>query len=443
MNCRLATWLSVALNVALLGAGAIWWRAHHAPGTRPPVKTHPPLTRSLRSDPTPAPPTEPGTRVAEFHWRQLLAEDLKVYRDNLRAIGCPEATVRDIMLAEINDRFAVRRRAILDPLELRFWDVLAFQTTNGRDNEGLEKTTEPLEKLKQERQALIDEVLGPEPTDQEAMQAQRLRQVQTELAWLPAEKRQQILALEADFMKRQQALADEIQNRTDKNWTSQDRQNSAELTRQLEQQRRALLSPEEQSEYDLHRSGAANWAANLAGFEPTEDEWHTVAKLTKEADDARAKIRPAMDPQMMQRYGLAPPASTPDAPLTVADREAQLQAIKASQDAAMQAALGDRFAEYQRASDGDYQQLMRVTQRLGMSDNVANDVFAMRQAALQQADAVRGNASLSPETQQAALNAIQQQTMQALQQTLGADALPIYQQYGGQWLQQLNPPPGH
>jgi len=206
---------------------------------------------------------------------------------------------------------------------------------------------------------------------------------------------------------------------------------------------RALLSPEEQSEYDLRHSGAANWAANLAGFEPTEDEWRTVAKLTKEADDARAKLGPAMDPQMMQRYGLAPPAATPDAALTAADRDAQLQALKASQDAAMQAALGDRFAEYQRASDGDYQQLMRVTQRLGLGDDVANDVFAMRQAALQQADAVRGNANLPPETQQAALNAIQQQTMQALQQTLGADALPIYQQYGGQWLQQLNQAPGH
>jgi hypothetical protein len=442
MNCRVATWISVAFNVALLAAGAVWWRAHNAPAT-PPAKTPPPLTRSVRSGPAAAPTTDPGTRVAEFHWRQLLAEDFKVYRDNLRTIGCPEATVRDIMLAEINDRFALRRRAILDQLEARFWDVLAVQTTFGRDNEGLERMVEPLDKLKQERQALIDDVLGPEPTDREAMQAQRLRQVQTELVWLPAEKRQQILALEADFLKRQQALADETQNRPDKNWTSQDRQNSAELTRQLEQQRRALLSPEEQSEYDLRRSGAANWAANLAGFEPTEDEWRTVAKLTKDADDARAKLGPAMDPQMMQRYGLAPPAAMPDPLLSAADREAQLQAIKASQDAAMQAALGDRFAEYQRASDGDYQQLMRVTQRLGMSDDVANDVFAMRQAALQQADAVRGNASLPPETQQAALNAIQQQTMQALQQTLGVDALPIYQQYGGQWLQQLNPPPGH
>jgi len=442
MNCRLATWLSVALNVALLAAGALWWRAHNAPAT-PPAQTPPPFTRSVRSGPDVATTNDPGTRVAEFHWRQLLAEDFKVYRDNLRAIGCPEATVRDIMLAEINDRFALRRRAILDQLEARFWDVLAVQTTFGRDNQELERMVEPLEKLKQERQELIDDVLGPEPTDQEAMQAQRLRQVETELAWLPAEKRQQILALEADFMKRQQAVADEIQNRADKSWTSQDRQRSAELTRQLEQQRRALLSPEEQSEYDLRRSGTANWAANLYGFEPTEDEWRTVAKLTKEADDARAKIRPAMDPQMMQRYGLAPPPSTPDAPLTAADRDAQLKAIKASQDAAMQAALGDRFADYQRASDGDYQQLMRVTQRLGLGDDVANDVFAMRQAALQQADAVRGNANLPPEMQQAALNAIRQQTLQALQQTLGADALPIYQQYGGQWLQQLNQVPGH
>jgi hypothetical protein len=443
MNCRLATWLSVALNVALLAAGAAWWHAHNTPAARPPAKTPPPLTRSVRSGPAAAPTNDPGTRVAEFHWRQLLAEDFKVYRDNLRAIGCPEATVRDIMLAEINDRFALRRRAILDQLEARFWDVLALQATNGRDNAGLEKMTESLEKLKQERQALIDDVLGEQVPDQEARQAQHRRRIETELAWLPAEKRQQILALEADFEQRQQAFAAEIQNRADKSWNSQDQQHQADLTRQLNQQRRALLSPEEQSEYDLRHSGAANWAANLAGFEPTEDEWRTVAKLTKEADDARAKLGQAMDPQMMQRYGLAPPAATPDAALTAADRDAQLQALKASQDAAMQAALGDRFAEYQRASDGDYQQLMRVTQRLGLGDDVANDVFAMRQAALQQADAVRGNASLSPETQQAALNAIQQQTVQALQQTLGADALPIYQQYGGQWLQQLNPPPGH
>ena len=46
-----------------------------------------------------------------FRWSQIASEDLKIYRDNLRAIGCPELTVREIMRAVINELFGPRAGA--------------------------------------------------------------------------------------------------------------------------------------------------------------------------------------------------------------------------------------------------------------------------------------------------------------------------------------------
>jgi hypothetical protein len=86
--------LSIGLNVALLIFLAVAFRQHVA-------------TLSIdSSDKKP----EPNRVSSKLHpaqpWRQLESTDLAVYAANLRAVGCPPKTVRDILLPMLQDKFA-------------------------------------------------------------------------------------------------------------------------------------------------------------------------------------------------------------------------------------------------------------------------------------------------------------------------------------------------
>ncbi|MDB6110242.1 MAG: hypothetical protein JWR69_1992 [Pedosphaera sp.] len=47
-----------------------------------------------------------------FHWSQLEAADYRVYVANLRAIGCPELTIRDIISADVDGLYSEKRQAL-------------------------------------------------------------------------------------------------------------------------------------------------------------------------------------------------------------------------------------------------------------------------------------------------------------------------------------------
>lgn len=89
MKTRLITAFSVALNLALAAAILLAPRKMAAPVQAALAAPVAPETNSPAPIKTPAMPTAP------LRWDQIAADDLKIYRDNLRAIGCPELTVQD------------------------------------------------------------------------------------------------------------------------------------------------------------------------------------------------------------------------------------------------------------------------------------------------------------------------------------------------------------
>src|SRR5689334_2768500 len=76
-------------------------RGESAPNPQPFAKAQEDLSRSANAH------TE---FVADgFHWGALESPDFQVYAANLRAIGCPETTVQDIIIAAVERRYAGRR----------------------------------------------------------------------------------------------------------------------------------------------------------------------------------------------------------------------------------------------------------------------------------------------------------------------------------------------
>jgi hypothetical protein len=129
---------SLFLNVAL--AGALLW-----------------LLRSQLAEPAQVPLTVAvqTSSAAGFRWSQLESEDYPTYISNLRGIGCPEQTIREIITADLDDLFAPRRQ----PLLFR----LGSSTASAPERKEAETR---LRSLRQEEAALLRELFGlPEVTN--------------------------------------------------------------------------------------------------------------------------------------------------------------------------------------------------------------------------------------------------------------------------------------
>jgi len=106
MNSKTFLLLSVALNVVcmaiLLGPTRV-----PQPEQAPPQKLEatPAVTEVPFVSPAPlAPPVAPTLSAPAprpFHWGQIESTDYAVYVANLRSIGCPEQTIRDIISADL------------------------------------------------------------------------------------------------------------------------------------------------------------------------------------------------------------------------------------------------------------------------------------------------------------------------------------------------------
>ena len=386
----------------------------------PPVAQAPVAAAPASSMISPSPPvTTPPSPGLPFQWSQIASPDLKIYRDNLRAIGCPELTVREIIRAVINENFGTRRRDLLASFQDHYWDIVLRGELVRRQWLPRTEWGQALESLKAERQELIADVLGRDSLITEAERQTQRTELEQRRSWLSPEKREKLIELEEQHQQRLVEWAETLGLRVNGMPTQEDEDRLENWQQEFEESETQLLTPEELAKLQLRESDVANWAASLPGFNPTEDEWRSLTQL---------------------RSQFEAPQNAPAGPdLTDEQRAAQQDEVQSNFVNSVQEALGsDRFAQYQLANDDQYQALRNVAQRYGLPDSVAAQGLNVQQTAQAAANQVRANSNLSPEDQQAALNAIQQETEQTLSQILGVKVLSTYKEYGGDWLTGLS-----
>ena len=338
---------------------------------------------------------------------------MKVYRDNLRAIGCPEPTVRVIILSEINELFVRRRHSLLATLENRFWEFARRgEFVEHRRQPVTPEWQQPLEKLVAERQEAINQVLGKDHTGVDMSENERLER---RYAWLPAEKRAQFIALESAHAQKLAEWAQWV-GFSGSSPTGDDQARLEKLQQDFMDAQSKLLTPAELDELRLRDSGAADWAGSMPGFDPTEDEWRAMTGARMAYEDAqRNNSEPEISDEQLAR---------------------QQNEIESNFKNQLKAALGeDRFAEYQRASNDQFQEWYNVTERYGLPESLAMQAYGIQQAALAAANQVQANPNLSADERQSAWDAIRRETERTLSGTLGATAFSTYQQYNGTWFE--------
>lgn len=402
--------LSLVMNVAL---GAMLLRSK--PG-EPPVALAPAQTKAAPF--VPATPAAAKTRTVtqvvtntvaqKFDWNAVESDDYKKYIANLRAIGCPEETIRDIITADVNKLYDAKRKALAGPKKkYEFWKP-GMMLGAPADPERTEKERA----LNKEKRVLLTELLGSAPEEKPDLLAGVASQLDAMFDFLPTEKRSKVMELMQDMQTKMQKAMEN---------GAPDPEDMRKVMKDIETEIGRVLTPEELLDYNLRFSTTATMMRfQLSGFEPTETEFLDLYQKKKAYDD-----------EFGSAFG---------APLKGEEQEKQKAAEKAL-DEAVKAQLGQaRYDDYKRAQDHAFQAMFRAASREGLGKDAAVKAFDMKKVAEEQAGKIRSDKNLSSDQRTAALRGIRDETERSVKGVLGEKGFTSYERNNGAyWLQGIAP----
>jgi hypothetical protein len=264
--------------------------------------------------------------------------------------------------------------------------------------------------INRERVQMLRDVFSAEADP--VYQAANERQ-QRKLDFLPPEKAEQVMAL--------------LRKATDERLplTMLDARGPAgdeklkEMDAALHKELATVLTPAELEDYDLRNSQVANALRfQLSAFDATEDEFRTLFRIQSAYADRLGVVSGAMTPEQVQARN----------------------AVQQQLNADIKAALGDqRYVEYRRASDYNYQQAYKLVARLALPPATTNQVWDVQQDIQKRAASL--DRALSPEVRTQQLAALAGEAQSRVTSLLGEAGFAAYQDHGGQWLRFLQPRP--
>jgi hypothetical protein len=358
------------------------------------------------SKPTPAPSSKP------IDWRSVESVDYRKYIANMKAIGIPWVTIKDIILADVNHLYAEKAAALGPAPKLNYWEAGQSGTNS---QEAIRRGK--LDELEADRRACLKELIGEESVEDTSQRLAWHEPSGPQLDFLSPEKRQVVDALSQYDLRR-----DAILQRPGGLLVKEDFAEMKTLAAEKRSLLTSLLTPAELQHYDLvTHSNAAAMRRDLQGFKPTESEFQSVFAILRKVDDAseEAKLQAQADP------------SAPAIGL-------QLAAMSDEAEKQIQAALGAaRYTDYQRTRDPEFLLLQRVSEGTGLPDNAILQAYQAKKTADEQRAQVEvqlkqqlSQFASPPASVETWFNgrmlSIQQQEEAALRSALGPDAFANY-----------------
>lgn len=361
------------------------------------------------------PPINIRTQVRELDWRTVESDDYATYVANLRRIGCPEETIRDILVADIRKVYGARRRALQSGLQgdWQFWRHPDDEETDASSNRTADLERElALHALDQEQRQLVASLLGEFAVRAEFAELKDEALQDRSLQFLAPAKRE---AVAEAFAKLQQARRDILMREEEERDALQ-----AAAEADFQKALQSALLPEERREYELRTSPiAAELREQLRGFEASREEFEQLFDLTRQLAAVDQEDAAPGGPSLEERR----------------------EAARLELEQKIKETLGPtRYADYQRSQDADYQTLYSLARDHEVPPSVANDVWDMRRTVEQQTDRIRANPLLTVEQKVRALEAIRDETKAAIVDVLGQPLLEDYARQGGGWLIDLTAP---
>jgi LysM repeat protein len=330
-------------------------------------------------------------------WQDLESADYPAYVTNLRSIGCPEQTIRDIIIADVNALYARKRATELVTPEQQWWRTEP-------DSNVVQVANEKLRALDDERKALLARLLGPNWESGDLVNLPRPTHQGVTLdgpvlGSLSADTKQAIQEVNAHSEARLQAYLD-AQRQQGK---TPDPVELAKLRQQTRDDLARVLSPGQLEEFLLRYSQYANNLRSEFGqlhyFNPTPDEFRAVFRATDSIDQQLELLSDSNDPNSMQAR----------------------QALDTQRENAIKIALGaKRYAEYQMLHDPLYQEAVASAEDAGTPEAAAT-IYQIKLAASSVQQDINSDTNMT--TSQKAIESKQLELDQ-----LKADALATGQQ---------------
>ncbi|NBV23296.1 MAG: hypothetical protein EBS05_15425 [Proteobacteria bacterium] len=417
MNPKALLVISLIINVAL-GAALMKPATPPSGAETAGSASVPPKAENAKATPAPVAKARVVTQVVtntlaqKFDWNSVESADYKQYIANLRSIGCPEETIRDIITADVNKLYEARRKELAGPKKkFEFWKPGSMMGA-AVDPERIEKERA----LNKEKRALLTQLLGSAPDEKPDLLASTATQLEAMFDFLPADKRSKVFDLMQDMQTKMQKAM--------KGGTP-DPEDMRKLMKETEAAMAAALTPEEMLDYNLRFSTTANMMRmQLAGFEPTEQEFLDIYKKRKAYDDEFGGA-------FGGGFNLK------------GEEKARQEAAKKALDEDIKAQLGDdRYAELKRGEDYAFQTMFRAADREGLGKEAAVKVYDMKKAAEDQARQVRADQTLTSEQRAAALRGIREETERSVKTAFGEKGYATYERNSGTfWLNGISPDP--
>lgn len=361
MNRRRLLFFSLGLNVAL----AIGW--FYATRPRPVVVSS--ADTGVANNVVSRDRIIPVIRKQFFAWNELESTNYDIYVANLRDIACPEETIHDIILADVNKLYDQRKASE-------------------------EHSPEHFKALDDERNALLTRLLGPDWDASEKKAGFAFSKVAFTdplLNELPPEVRARVQDILASWS--QQAVAGVRE--------------SAELEQKMRLELAGILSPpqieELLSRYSANAVNLNNQLASLQFFKTTPTEFRNLFRATD-----------AFDLQLRLLGDAGDPAA-----------QAQRKNIEQQREMAIRIALGTkRYAEYVQLQDPDYRAALAAAQASGAPPQAAQTLLEVNQETAIQTAIVQADPSLTETQKLVATKQAELEQLKALVQAQGQDLPP-------------------
>ena len=418
MSLQRLLMISILANLVCF-VGLFWLSTDRQSSTEPsqPVPAGEPVS-SGQAIGQAAPPERIVREVERFRWSQIESDDYKEYIQNLRDIGCPEETIRNLVKQDLDKYYDQRKADILSksPARKEFWKS-GNPSSLGRPSAS---ASSQMAQLDREKNEVLGELFNPSglaAINRPGPLARARSQAKSGYAmdFIPDEEtKAQLNTLEQEYGS--QLLKKMAQG-------ASDAQDMAEI-RQLRQDRDSsiatMLTPEQKMEYDLRKSPtAANMRLQMDGFDPSEDEFRDIFGARKAFDD---------------EHGVVPGAS-----ISAGDMEARQFAEQEMNNQIHDSLGDDRYQDYLRQTDYDYKSIAKITERQGLGENISAQVYDMKGGAEELAREIRMNTGLSIEERQMQLGQIRNVTSRSIESLIGGQgAVALQGQAGGRnWLNNL------
>lgn len=381
--------------LAVVSTAAVWMLAPRPAqaGTLPII-----VTTGTRPETSPAPPAAPGgTAAPNFAWAQVESADYRQYAANLRAIGCPEELVRDIIRADVRKTMAQKYRDLLSPPANRQWWQKP-QPQAGPDA----ATRARIAEAQLEESAVVRAILGGDASSEEFGNQLFLQPNGDLLAlgFLPDDTwRRAVQRLQRAGIRREGPT----DGSSGSNWHALENERLDRQAALLKD----ILDPAQLKEF---KRRASPWMQvlyfNVAYFDGTEAEFDRLATLHE------GNVRSGMI-----FWGNRPMTGVAEA-------------------------LGvNRAAELERVVDPAYRLTRMAAERFELAPELADAAMELKRTTLASAESIRTRAGLSEVDRRAQLARLRADAENRIISQLGTNAFRMVQKLGGTfWMKFIEEP---